>query len=195
MNEKKAAAARPWRGALYALTVLLGCGVPVGLLAARFGGSEGVDLLHVVTPTAMVLVVALRFRTKAGGVAAFAAGALAFGLSFTGIDAVRAGALADRGEPVAATVTAVHPRSGSTLPSCELSRPDGTAIRYRLSPCSGPRAGSRVLVTADPEERQAPVVGVPDADTPLREAVGLLTALTALLLSLPLWAARRPQAG
>ncbi len=52
-----------------------------------------------------------------------------------------------------------------------------------------------MLVTADPEERQAPVVGAPDADTPLREAVGLLTVLTALLLSLPLWAARRPQAG
>ncbi|MFD8482195.1 hypothetical protein [Kitasatospora sp. NPDC059673] len=191
MNEKTGTG-RPWRGSLYALLTLLCCAVPTGLLTWWFGGSEGVELLHTVTPTAMILVVALNYRTPGGGVAAFVAGGLALWLSLVGMAAVRTAALAENGQQIVVTVTAVHPRSGTHLPSCEVSRPDGTAVRHPVAACDL-RVGGQLTVTADPTDRQAPIREPLDAATPVHRTEGVGAALVALLVSLPFWAGRRPQ--
>ncbi|MEV7122662.1 hypothetical protein [Kitasatospora griseola] len=187
-------AGRSGRGVAYALLTLLGCGVLVGLAAHQFGGSPGMELVHSITPTAMILAVALNFRTRQGGVAAFVAGVLAAVLSMTGVDAVRAQALAADGQQVVATVTAVHRAEGSSPRSCDLRGPDGADLRYPLSPCPFQQVGQEVRVTADPHDRQAPVTRTPDPSGTGRTAMGLLAALVLLIASLPFWAARRPPA-
>ncbi|MFF0295007.1 hypothetical protein ACFYST_16440 [Kitasatospora sp. NPDC004614] len=191
MNEKTGTG-RPWRGSLHALLTLLCCAAPIGVLTYLFGGSEAVELLHAVTPTALILVVALNYRTPRGGVAAFVAGGLALWLSFAGMAAVRTGSLADHGQQITVTVTAVHPRNGTHLPTCEVSRPDGTAVRHPLDACNL-HVGRQLTVTADPSDRQAPIWEPLDADTPLHWTAGVGTALVALLVSLPFWAGRRRQ--
>ncbi|MFJ8439208.1 hypothetical protein [Kitasatospora griseola] len=192
MNNKTGTV-RPWRGTLFALLTLLCCVAQIGLLTYLFGGSEDVELLHAVTPTALILVVALSYRTPRGGVAAFVAGGLALWLSFVGMAAVRTGSLAENGQQITVTVTAVHPRNGTHLPSCEVSRPDGTAVRHPVAACDL-RVGRELTVTADPSDRQAPIWETLDADTPLHWTAGVGAALVALLLSLPFWAGRRPSA-
>ncbi|MFC8722030.1 hypothetical protein [Kitasatospora sp. NPDC057198] len=185
----------PLRRTLYALLALYGGLLLCGSAYWWFGWSWAVvEVLPFAWAVVLAVVVIYGFRTRNGLVAGVLAALLAVGVSATGFDAIHAVVLERYGQRTTAVVVDGRLNGDRTAySSCRLRTRDGRDVPRRLDPCDGFRPGNRLDVTYDPDGRQDPVVGAPDAAANPAWTGGLLAALTLLLLSLPLWAGRGPR--
>ncbi|BAJ31402.1 MULTISPECIES: hypothetical protein [Kitasatospora] len=183
-------AAQWWSTGRLLLVLLVGSAL-ILLAAWQFGHSRTLVMLSAfLTGVTLVCMVAMRYRTRAGGVAATAVLLLVFAFAFVTAAAVGDAVLERHGTRTLAEVTKYQPAHGKRSSACLLRAEDGRDIPDELSPCDGRRVGDAFRVVYDPAGRQSPIEGTPEAELPTRWAVGLFTGLVLLLVSLPLWAHR-----